>query len=208
MSTKTQKRLSSSSLLLLAVAFIAAVMISNQLFSGWRIDLTDNRLYTLSEGTKRIVENIDEPINLYFYFSDQATANIPTLRAYATRVREMLQEFQNAADGMIKLNVIDPLPFSEDEDRAAQFGLQGVRLGGAPDPIYMGLAGTDSVDNEVILSFFQPDKEAFLEYDIAKLVSTLASPERPVIGMVSAIDMPSGSPSGTESPRTSSPSAV
>lgn len=189
MSTKTQKRLGSSSLLLLAVAFIATVIISNELFSGWRIDLTENKLYTLSEGTKRIAESIDEPINLYFYFSDQATANIPSLRAYAVRVREMLEEFENAADGKINLSIIDPLPFSEDEDRAAQLGLQGVRLGGAPDAVFLGLAGTDSVDNEAVIPFFQPDKEAFLEYDIAKLVSTLANPERSVIGLVSAIDM-------------------
>ena len=112
MSTKQQQRLSSVSLVLLALAFIAAVIISNQLFKGWRIDLTENKLYTLSDGTKRILGNIDEPINLYFYFSDQASANIPTLRAYANRIREMLLEFEGAADGMINLRVIDPLPFS------------------------------------------------------------------------------------------------
>jgi ABC-type uncharacterized transport system involved in gliding motility auxiliary subunit len=189
MSTKQQQRLSSVSLVLLALAFIAAVIISNQLFKGWRIDLTENKLYTLSDGTKRILGNIDEPINLYFYFSDQASANIPTLRAYANRIREMLLEFEGAADGMINLRVIDPLPFSEDEDRASQFGLQGVRLGSSQDPIYMGLAGTDSVDNESTIAFFQPDKEAFLEYDIAKLVDTLANPVRTVVGLVSGVEM-------------------
>ncbi|HEX7719510.1 MAG TPA: Gldg family protein, partial [Woeseiaceae bacterium] len=90
MSTSAQRRLSSGSLVLLALAFIAAVIISNQLFSGWRIDLTENRLYTLSDGTKRILQNIDEPINLHFYFSDRATESLPSLRAYANRVREML----------------------------------------------------------------------------------------------------------------------
>ena len=192
MSTKTQQRLSASSLVLLAVAFVVAVSISNQVFRGWRIDLTEDNLYTLSDGTKNLLGNIEEPINLYFYFSDQASASMPSLRAYATRVQEMLEEFESQADGMIRLQVIDPLPFSEDEDRAAQFGLQGVRLGAGPDPIYMGLAGTDSVDNEEIIAFFQPDKEAFLEYDIAKLVSTLANPNRSVIGLVSGVDMAGG----------------
>ena len=83
MSTRKQQRLSGSSLLLLALAFVAAIIISNQLFKGWRFDLTDNNLYTLSDGTKRILDSIDEPINLYFYYSDQATANIPSLRSYA-----------------------------------------------------------------------------------------------------------------------------
>jgi ABC-type uncharacterized transport system involved in gliding motility auxiliary subunit len=189
MSTRVQKRLGTSSLLLLAVAFIAAVIISNQLVRGVRIDLTENRLYTLSDGTRRILENIDEPINLYLFWSDKASEGIPTLRDYAQRVREMLDEFADAADGKIRLSVIDPLPFSEDEDRAAQFGLEGVGLAASTDPIYLGLAGTDSVDNEEIIPFFQPDNEAFLEYDLAKLVSQLANPEKTVIGLVAGVDM-------------------
>ncbi|MGH8222449.1 MAG: Gldg family protein [Woeseiaceae bacterium] len=189
MSTRRQRQLSASSLGLLAVAFIAAVIVSNQLFKGARIDLTENRLYTLSEGTERILDNVGEPINLYFFWSDKAAEGIPSLRDYARRVREMLEEFEDAAGGKIRLSIIDPVPFSEEEDRAAQFGLQGVQLAGGPDPIYLGLAGTDSVDNEEIIPFFQPDKEAFLEYDVAKLVSTLADPERTVIGLVSGIDM-------------------
>ena len=197
MSTASQRNISTSSLLLLALAFIAAIIVSNQLFGGWRIDLTENRLYTLSDGTKQILENLDEPINLYFYYSDRASEDVPTIRSYANRVREMLDEFRRAADGHIKLIIIDPLPFSEDEDRAAQFGLQGIGIAGSPDPIYMGLAGTDSLDNEEVISFFQPDKEQFLEYDIAKLVSTLANPQRKVIGLISGAPM-----SGSFNPQT------
>ena len=197
MSTASQRNISTSSLLLLALAFIAAIIISNQLFGGWRIDLTDNRLYTLSDGTEQILENLEEPINLYFYYSDKASENAPTIRSYANRVREMLDEFRLAANGNINLFVIDPLPFSEDEDRAAQFGLQGVGIAGSPDAVYMGLAGTDSIDNEEIIPFFQLDKEQFLEYDIAKLVSTLANPERKVIGLISGAPM-----SGSFDPQT------
>lgn len=192
MSAGTQQRLNASSLVLILLGFVAAVIVSNQVFKGWRVDLTENRLYTLSDGTNRILESIDEPINLYFYYSDQATAGMPSLRSYAGRVREMLEEFEDEADGMLRLSVIDPLPFSEDEDRATQFGLQGVQLGATPDPVYLGLAGTDSVDNEEVIGFFQPDKESFLEYDIAKLVSTLANPERNVIGLISGVDMAGG----------------
>jgi ABC-type uncharacterized transport system involved in gliding motility auxiliary subunit len=189
MSTKSQQRLSVTSLILIGVAFIIAVSISNQVFRGWRIDLSENKLYTLSDGTRSLLAKIDEPVNLYYYYSNQASKGMPSLRSYAERVREMLEEFESEADGMINLQVIDPLPFSEAEDRAAQFGLQGIQVGSTPDPLYMGLAGTDSVDNEQIIPFFQPDKEAFLEYDIAKLVSTLANPERTVIGLVSGVDM-------------------
>lgn len=197
MGTALQRNISASSFLILALAFIVAIIISNQIFSGWRIDLTENRLYTLSDGTKRILDNLGEPINLYFYYSDKATEGIPSLRGYANRVRETLEEFERAADGKIKLSVIDPLPFSEDEDRASQFGLQGINLAATPDAIYIGLAGTDSIDNEEIISFFQPDKEEFLEYDIAKLISTLANPERKVIGLISGVTM-----SGNFDPQT------
>ena len=189
MSTRSQQRLGASSLLLIAVAFIAAVIVSNLLFKGIRIDLTENRLYTLSDGTKRILGNIEEPINLYFYFSDQATEGVPSLRDYANRVRETLEEFADASRGKLRLSVIDPLPFSEEEDRATQFGLQGVQLGLTPDPVYLGLAGTNSIGDEETIAFFQPDKEAFLEYDLAKLVSTLANPERRVVGLVSGVSM-------------------
>jgi ABC-type uncharacterized transport system involved in gliding motility auxiliary subunit len=197
MATQTQRKFSISSLALVAVAFIAAVILSNQLFKGWRIDLTEMSLYTLSDGSKQILEDLDEPVNLYFYYSDKATENIPSLRDYANRVRELLEEFEDAAGGHIRLSVIDPLPFSEDEDRAAEFGLQGVTVPGGLDSVYFGLAGTDSVDNVEVIPFFQPDKEEFLEYDLIKLVSTLAQPDRTVVGLLSGVPM-----SGRFNPQT------
>lgn len=197
MGTPSQRRLNATSLLLLALAFVAAVVVGNLVFKGWRLDLTGNNLYTLSDGTKSILKKIEEPINLYFYFSDQATENLPSLRGYANRVREMLEEFESVADGKINLHVIDPQPFSVDEDRAAQFGLQGIDTAASPDPIYMGLAGTNSVDDEEIIPFFQPDKEQFLEYDIARLVGALSQAERTVIGLISGISM-----SGDFNPQT------
>lgn len=187
-----QTRLGTSSLALLAVAFVFAVIVSNQLFKGIRLDLTENRLYTLSDGTYRILEDIEEPLKLYFYFSDQATRGIPSLRDYALRVREMLEEFEDASGGRIALEIIDPLPFSEEEDRATQFGLQGVPLAAAPDPVFLGLAGTNAVGDEEVIEFFQPDREAYLEYDIARVVSTLADPDIPVVGLVSGISMGGG----------------
>jgi ABC-type uncharacterized transport system involved in gliding motility auxiliary subunit len=197
MSTSSQRSLSTTSLVLLALAFIGAVIISNQVFKGWRIDLTENNLYTLSDGTKRILEKVEEPINLYFYFSDKATENVPSLRSYANRVRELLEEMEAEADGQVRLAVIDPLPFSEEEDRAAQFRLQGVQIAASPDTLYMGLAGTNSVGDEEIIPFFQPDKEEFLEYDIAKLLSTLSQPERQAVGLISGVRM-----SGDFNPQT------
>lgn len=197
MNRQTQSRLNAGKLLLIAIAFVAAVIASNQLFRGWHLDLTENKLYTLSEGTKRILGKIDEPIDLHFYYSDKATGNVQTLRDYANRVQEFLEEFEDAAAGKIRLSVIDPIAFSEEEDKAAQYGLQGVGIPGGVDPVYFGLAGTDNADNVVIIPFFQPDKEEFLEYDIVKLVSALAQPQRAVIGLSSTVTM-----SGDYNPQT------
>lgn len=167
--------------------FIVAVSLSNTFFRGVRSDLTENRLYTLSDGTIRILESIPEPINVYFFFSDKATADNPYLRTYAGRVREMLQEFVQYSDDKLRVTLVDPIPFSEDEDRAAEFGLQGINLGTSSETIYMGVAATNSVGDEEIIAFLDPGKETFLEYELVKLVDTLANPERPIVGLISTL---------------------
>ena len=84
-------------LLAVATIFLMTVALSNLLLSGFRADLTDNRLYTLSEGTVNILESISETVNLYFFFSDRAAADNSYLRNYAQRVREILAEFEEHA---------------------------------------------------------------------------------------------------------------
>lgn len=181
-----------SALAVLAVGLVAAVVVSNKLLQGVRIDLTENDLYTISDGTQNILESIEEPINLYFFFSDEGTADIPVLRTYANRVREMLTEFEAAAGGSLVVTEIDPQPFSEEEDRASQYGLQAVSLGSLTESIYFGLAGSNSVGDEETIAFFQPDKESFLEYDLAKLVSALATPDKTTVGLVAGVSMTVG----------------
>ncbi len=203
MSTQTKSTFGGIGLLALAVFLVLAVSLSNVLIRGVRLDLTENRLYTLSDGTRKVLAGIPEPVNLYFFFSDRATGDIPYLRTYAGRVREMLQEFEQAAGGNLRLQVIDPLPFSEDEDRASQFGLQSIDLGGAGDPVYLGVAGTNSVGDEKIIAFLDPNKEQFLEYDLAKLVYTLAYQDRPVIALISGLPMSGGFDPATQQMRQS-----
>lgn len=192
MTTQKQRKIGLTALLLLGLGFLAALVASNTLLRGLRIDLTENDLYTISPGTRQVLQSIEEPINLYYFFSDRETADIPFLRTYATRVREMLEEFVAQAGGRLVLQIIDPLPFSEDEDRATQFGLEPVSLGSLGESIFFGLAGTNSVGGEQMIGFFQPDKEAFLEYDLAKLVYSLSSPDKPVVGLLSGVSMTAG----------------
>ena len=203
MSPTMRKRFGYSTLVLLFGALVVAVMISNTWVRGVRIDLTENGLYTLGEGTRAVLRDIDEPINLYLFFSNEATETLPTLRSYAVRVREMLEEFAAyAPDGKLVLNVVDPLPFSEEEDRAEQLGLQGANVGPNGEAVYFGLAGTNSVGTTDRIPFFDPDprKEALLEYDLARLVYKLATTDKPVVGLLTSAPVSGGFNPQTQQP--------
>jgi ABC-type uncharacterized transport system involved in gliding motility auxiliary subunit len=203
MSASSRRTLGHATLALIVLGFAVAVVASNVWLRGVRVDLTENDLYTLGEGTQAVLDGIEEPINLYLFFSDEATATLPTLRSYATRVREMLEEFvANAPDGKLVLNVVDPLPFSEDEDRAEQFGLQAANAGPAGEAVYFGLAGSNSVGAVDKIPFFQPDprKEAFLEYDLARLIYNLATTDKTVVGLLTAAPISGGFDPQTQQP--------
>ncbi len=195
-----KKLFTRAGLALTAVAFLAFTMITGVMVKNWRVDLTENGLYTVSDGTKNILKKIDEPINLYFFFSEQHTKDMAGLRAYAQRVRELLQQYESLAAGKITLHVIDPVPFSEDEDKAAQYGLQAVPVA-ANTEIYFGLVGTNSVDEKETIRFFQPDKEQTLEYDISKLVAKLSQTTPPVVALISGMQVNGGFDYMTRQPR-------
>jgi ABC-type uncharacterized transport system involved in gliding motility auxiliary subunit len=199
--TSNKKLMTGGALAVLAVLFVAVILICNALFRGAQVDLTQNHLYTLSQGTKNILADIDEPIHLYLFWSDKETHGIPQLRIYAQRVREMLEEMAGRAHGKIKLEVIDPQPFSEDEDRATGYGLQAVPAGSNGEKIFLGIAGTNSTNGKSVIPFLQPNKEAFLEYDIAKLIHELTVTHKPVVGLVSGLPIGQGFDSATRSLR-------
>lgn len=198
---RNRKLLGRGALLGVAVLFIGLTMLSTYLLRGWRIDFTENRLYTIAPGTEHILENLSEPVNLYFYWSAKTAGQFPQLKAYGTRVAEFLQELEARAGDKLRLSIIDPLPFSEDEDRAAEYGIRPVPLGAGGEQLYFGLAGTNSTDGQQVIELFDPGKEAFLEYDIAKLIHQLSTPSKPVLGWLSSLPM-----SGGMDPMTGQPS--
>jgi ABC-type uncharacterized transport system involved in gliding motility auxiliary subunit len=175
-------------LLSAAVLFVAINVIAGRTLSTTRIDLTQGKLYTLSAGTRATLAKLDEPIVLRLYYSKKLGNEIPSYGVYAQRVREMLEEYEAAANGKIQLQELDPLPFSAVEDRAVAFGLQGVPLDQGGEQIYFGLAATNSTDDLQTVRFFQPERERFLEYDLTKLIHSLAFPKKPVIGLIT--DLP------------------
>lgn len=184
--------LGGATLLGLALLFIGLTVLFNFALRGWRVDLTQNHLYTIAPGTQRILKSIREPINLYFFFSDKTAGQLPQLKTYGVRVREFLEELAARSHGTLRLHVIDPQPFSEDEDRASELGVRGVPVGATGEKLYFGLAGTNSIDGHAAIEFFDPNKEQFLEYDVVRLVYQLANPKKPVLAWLSTLPMGPG----------------
>ncbi len=184
------KRLFTATGLVLAVVMLFAVnVVSNAAFRSARLDLTQNKLYTLSEGTRHILEKLEEPITLRYYVSQKLATLLPGIHIYVMRVGELLEEFEQAAGGKIAFQAIDPEPFSDEEDRAVGYGLKGAPVAEGEALFYFGLVGTSSTDDEAIIAFFQPEREQFLEYDIAKLVYQLAHPNQKVIGLITSLPL-------------------
>ena len=178
---------SSGGLLLAAALSIAIIILANASLTGLRIDLTEDKLFTLSEGTVNIIQSLDEPIHLDFYFSRETLLGYPGLLNYGTRVRDLLEEYAAKSGGKIQLTIIEPEPFSEEEDQAVASGLQGVSINTSGDRAYFGLLGTNSTDDEANIPFFQDSREAALEYDITKLIFNLANPKKRVVGIISSL---------------------
>lgn len=175
--------------ILAAVLFVAVNILAQSLLRDARLDLTADRLYTLSSGTRNVLAGLKEPVTLRLYYSASLTDEAPSMRAYGQRVREMLQEYASRAGGKIRLEIIDPEPFSDAEDRAVEAGLQGAPLDrGGGRTFYFGLVGTNSTDRQEVVGFFQADREPFLEYDLTRMIYALGDPKKPVVAVMT--DMP------------------
>lgn len=155
--------------------------------ASWRIDFTSGKHYTLSQGTISILEELTEPVELTFVYTRSIGQNYPAVRAYAQRVRELLEAYEGVGGTDIRLVEIDPTPFSLDEDEALASGITGVETDGT-DPLYFGLIGRNAVDDELVIPFLAPEREATLEYDLTRLIARLDKPEPETIGIIS--DLP------------------
>jgi len=181
---------------LTVIALISALVLAvtvNILANLWlpssRLDLTQEKLFTLAPGSRDILRKIDEPVTLRFFFSERLGREVPTYGSYAQRVRDLLTEYQQASNGKLRLDYLDPQPFSTVEDRAVGFGLQGVPIDQGGEQVYFGLAGTNSTDDEEIIAFFQPERERFLEYDLTRLINKLSKPKQRVVGLLSSLPL-------------------
>lgn len=179
-----QGRLTGIALALLAVLFVAVNVLAAFSLTSFRIDLTQDRLYSLSPATMRVLEAVEEPVTLRFYYSKRLGAQYPAYGVYADRVRDMLQEYADRSTGKVLLEIYDPEPFTPVEDRAVSFGLQSVALEGVDGNVFFGLVGTNTTDDVETVAFFQPDREALLEYDITKMIYALSQGTRGKVGLI------------------------
>ena len=183
----TSRILTTTGVALAVVLLFAVNILASRLLGPARIDLTEHRLFTLSDGTRAVLTSLDEPVTLRFYLSRRELERAPGIGGYADRVRALLEEYGRISRGKLTLHVIDPEPFSEEEDRAVGYGLRGVPLGLDEGIFYFGLAGTNSVDDEEVIPFFTAEREQFLEYDVTKLVHNLTNPKQKIVGLLSSL---------------------
>jgi len=152
-----------------------------------RVDMTADKAYTLSDGTKRVLSKLDTPVQIRFYFSQRDAATPVDWKTYAARVEDMLKEYQLLAKGNLEIKKLDPVPDTEAEDSANVDGIEGQMLqplGG--DRIYFGLA-VSCLDERATLPFLSPARERLLEYDLTRAIAQVAKPQKPVIGVMSGL---------------------
>ncbi len=182
--TVDRRRLTWIGIGLAVILFFAVNLIARNVFTSTRIDLTEDKIYSVSEGTEQVLAAIDEPIDLRFYYSrnlDEAGAYFST---HASRVRELLSEYQRLSGGKIRVERLDPELFSPEEDLAVAEGLRGVSLSASGDPAYFGISGRNSTDDNEVIAFLSPQRADFLEYDLTRMIYDLGNPDKPVVGVL------------------------
>ncbi|RDD63151.1 Gldg family protein [Ferruginivarius sediminum] len=174
---------------LAVVLFLSLNLLASTTLGRVRVDLTEDGRYTLSEGTRRTLSRIEEPVTLRLYMSEGLREVSPRLADHAGRVRDLLERYVRLSGGAIELEVLRPEPFSPEEDQAVADGLRAMPAGNGRDSLYFGLSGTNSTDDHEAIPLFSPERTAFLEYDVTRLVHALANPRKPVVGILGALPM-------------------
>jgi ABC-type uncharacterized transport system involved in gliding motility auxiliary subunit len=170
-----------------AIILLAVNLIASSALRDARVDLTKDRLFTISDGTRKALRAIDEPIDVKVYFSKKLGEAAPSYAKSFERVRTMLDQYRGISRNKLQVSFLDPEPFSDAEDQAVAAGLKGVRLNNEGDMGYFGLVGRNSTDTEASLPFLAAERERFLEYDVTKMIVTLANQSKSTVGLISTI---------------------
>ncbi len=174
---------------------VAVVIVLTQLVSyvpNLRLDLTEDKLYTLTGGTKHMLKDMAQPVKVELFFSAKLAEGVPQIGNYAQRVTDMLREYQRFSDGKVQLHLIDPEAFSADEDRAGELGLMSVPIVAGGPEIYFGLAATGANGKPEIIDFFRPDRVDTLEYDLSQVLWKASRATAPKIALYAGLEVMGG----------------
>jgi ABC-type uncharacterized transport system involved in gliding motility auxiliary subunit len=175
-----------------AVILLSVNLIVSMSLRGWKADLTQDSLFTISNGTRAVLRSIDEPIKARVYFSKKLGEVAPSYANYFGRIRALLEQYRDISGGKLVLEIQDPEPFSDAEDQAVGAGLRGMRINAEGETGYFGLVASNATDNQETIAFFSPDRESFVEYDITKLIYSLTNPKKRVVGLITALPLEGG----------------
>lgn len=158
-----------------------------------RWDCTEGKRYTLSRGTGNILKNLDKPVSIRFYYSRNAADMPAFLKTYASRVEDLLGEFQRAGGKRVELKKLNPTPDSDEEDSAVLDGISGQTLDalGAGEPVYLGVA-VSSGGKTAVLPFLNPENEAQLEYDLSRAITEVTATKKVKLGILSSLPVMGG----------------
>lgn len=183
-------------LLPLAVTFAMLLIVNlgaSVVFRSAKIDLTEEKLYTLSDGSKSMLGKLDNDVRLKLFYSRRASSALPIIKQYSDRVIGLLNQYQDASGGKIEFEILDPRPDTETEELAAKYGVQPFARTGA-ESLYFGLVIVSEIGDEHAIPFLDPGRESFLEYDLSRLISSVASPDKPTLGIMSPLAVMGGAP--------------
>ena len=178
----------SSSVVLLFLIFFAANGISDKILSRFYVDLTQEGLYTLSDGSRKIISKLTNPVTLKFYYSKSEGDNLPIVKLYGSRVADLLREYERVSNGKVEIEIVDPKADSEDEEWAEKYGINAMSLP-TGQKLFLGLVAISGEGEEAVIPVFDVRRQEYLEYDITKLIYSLDTKQQPIMGILSPLDL-------------------
>ena len=176
------------SVVLLLICLVAVNVMAS--FIPLRFDLTEERLYTISDGSRKILESLQEPVRINFYYSRNNAELPPNFKTYAQRVQELLEEYAAISNGQLILEISDPKPDTEEEEWAQKYGIKSITLPSG-NTVYFG-AVVSMLDQEMLLPYFDQRRQEFLEYDITQAIQKVSSTSTSKVGLLSAMNLQGG----------------
>ena len=182
------------SLVCTILIFLSFNFIINKINFNIGIDFTSTKTFTLSKGTKNVLANIQEPLKIEFIYSRSLSKNIPIIQNYANQIEGLISRYVELAKGKIEFQIIEPEPYSDEEDYVERFGVQGFPVDQEGSNVYFGLIATNTTDDTEIIPFFDPSKAGSLEKQLTDIVYKLNRVEKPKIGILTQVETQSPNP--------------